>query len=1066
MRKLKLLLTMLVLLVGGVSSANAETDYTSSITNPNFSTNADGWTITGNAQLFNGKGFDGDKFMELTNWGSSWDATISQTVTELPNGYYKVKAAGQMSGVSDCWMKLVANGAENYFSRNGDTKGNILADGTETTIGGEGVQAGWRYSSVIAKVTDGTLVISCVGHSDVKERWANFDHVTLTYLGESIAAGTDVSDFINNWDFWGCFNNAFNGWTIETTGGNTWVHGDTAVEFWNNNLSQTFDYHQTVTNLPKGKYLISASMWNTQGTPNGNTGVYGTNSEDFTVFAGVTDDCDDNNLHTYTTDGIVVKDGTLRIGVKNNGERSSNWFGVDWIKLTYQDPFISAIATEIPAATATALTAGKWYKFTAASTGDHSFDATAIANISCTSTDQLLSEATGTAATATMALTGGTTYYIKSSSAQSLTITPQSFTYTVGDGTPSVADNKYTQSKTFTLTFADAATDDPAGTFQILDATKITVNSVQATASLTDKVLTITLAEALTASTDYAISVAAGAMGYNTDNVNTAINLTVKTPAVFDGHFYIKKNGADLFFSRGGDENKQTVLDQFGVPVKITTDESNVSRVKFIDTGLLLGASGSSTMYWTDKGTGTPAQIDWTITKSGDKYKFYLLGMDDAKKGMNIHTNGTEPKSDAEANACDWELELPAAHPAKLQAVKDAQAAAVATAMGIDGVTTQAGMKTYLEDNYVETAIAITGTGGTNKEAWQQSAPIVDPFEYVVFAEETVNGLIPGLYRLRVHAFERIAGGQTVYDAGGAAGLAYVYATSNGVTEKVKLASLFDVQSDTPWKSGNDLQFGGKYYANGQDGAQAAFNAGKYANDVYVKVVDEGSGTGSIKFGIKQPNAYYSGSSVHNNSQWICYNNFSLTHFINSTKVTVTDAGYATYVSSLPLDYTSTDIKAYTAKADAGKVVLTQINKVPANTPVILYKEGGATEDIPVATSTDTPAASDLVAGTGAAVATADGDYTNYILNNGSNGIGFYLANGQTVAANRAYLHVPNSEKGSESRMTIVFDDQATGIADLKAAAKGDAIYNLNGQRIEKATKGIYIIGGKKMMKK
>ena len=50
--------------------------------------------------------------------------------------------------------------------------------------------------------------------------------------------------------------------------------------------------------------------------------------------------------------------------------------------------------------------------------------------------------------------------------------------------------------------------------------------------------------------------------------------------------------------------------------------------------------------------------------------------------------------------------------------------------------------------------------------------------------------------------------------------------------------------------------------------------------------------------------------------------------------------------------------------------------------------------------------------------------------------------------------------------MTIVFDDQATGIADLKAAAKGDAIYNLNGQRIEKATKGIYIIGGKKMMKK
>ena len=447
----------------------------------------------------------------------------------------------------------------------------------------------------------------------------------------------------------------------------------------------------------------------------------------------------------------------------------------------------------------------------------------------------------------------------------------------MGDGTPSVADGKYTQNKTFTLTFADYATDDPDGTFQILDASKITVNSVAATTSLTDNVLTITLADALTTSTDYAISIAAGAVGYKADAANTAIALTVHTPTVFDGHYYIKKDGADLFFSRGGSENKQTVLDEFGVPVKITTDESNVSRVKFVDTGLLLGASGSSYMYWTDKGDGTPSTVNWTIAKSGDKFKFYLMGMADDKKGMNI--DGSAPKSDTEANACDWELELPAAHKVKMQAIKDAQAAAVATAMGITGVSTQAQMAAKLAADYGTTNIAITGTGGTNKEAYQQTAPITDPFEKVIFDEETVNGLAPGLYRLRVYGFERIAGGQAVYDAGGAAGLAYVYATSNSVTEKVKLASLFDVQSDTQWQSGNDLQFGGKYYANSQTGAQAAFNAGNYANDVYVQVVDEGEGTGSIKFGIKQPNAYYSGDAEHNNSQWICYNNFSLTLF-------------------------------------------------------------------------------------------------------------------------------------------------------------------------------------------
>lgn len=195
---------------------------------------------------------------------------------------------------------------------------------------------------------------------------------------------------------------------------------------------------------------------------------------------------------------------------------------------------------------------------------------------------------------------------------------------------------------------------------------------------------------------------------------------------------------------------------------------------------------------------------------------------------------------------------------------------------------------------------------------------------------------------------------------------------------------------------------------------------------------------------------------------WLAFRDVNIEESASSESVTVTADGYATYVSSLPLDYTSTEIKAYTAKVDAGKVVLTPINKVPAATPVVLYKEGGATEDIPVATTTDTPAASDLVAGTGAAVATDGGTgYTNYILNNVS-GIGFYLAAGQTVAKNRAYLHVATG--GGAPALAIVFDNEATGINNLKVAANGDAIYNLNGQRVEKAQKGLYIIGGKKVV--
>lgn len=1046
MRKLQLLLTMLVLFAGGANFVNAETDYTSSITNPNFSADTNGWTITGEARSYNGTGFDGDRFVELTNWGSSWDATISQTVTELPNGYYRVKAAGQMSGVADCWMKLVANGAENYFSRNGDTKGNILADGTETTIG-EGV-AGWRYSSVIARVTDGSLTISCVGHSDSKERWANFDHVTLSYLGESISAGTDVTDFINNWDFWGCFNDAFNGWTIETSGGNTWVHGDTAVEFWNSNLEATFDYHQTVTNLPKGKYQISASMWNTQGTPNGNSGVYGTNSEDVTVFAGVTDDCGDNNLHTYSTSEIIVKDGTLRIGVKNNGERTTSWFGVDWIKLQFKEPYISAIATEIPTATATALTADKWYKFTAVSSGDHSFAATTIADITCTSTDQLLSEATGTAATATMALTEGTTYYIKSSSAQSLTITPQSFSYTVGDGTPNVADNKYTQAKTYTLTFESASTDDPEGTFQILDATKIKVNGVQATATLTDKVLTITLAENLTAATDYAISLAAGALGYNADNANTAMNLTVKTPAVFDGVYYMYNTDTKNYISRAGDYNTQAVMDNYGLAFNVSTDTENNTKLQYFDSELWLGDDGSC------YGDCTSTRIrTYNITKVAEGYKFLNTNNSKYLAVNNGHTVGDAVEGgNLQGTSNVWNLESTSAHVANYTTNANKQATDVATAASLAGITTKAALDTELETNYIAIPVTVTGAKDEKYEVYPGNSKDSGP---VAYHSETVN-LTPGLYKLSVDAFQRATTNEKVFAADGARGLICLYAGA----VKTQIKSVSEYGSNSQYAS-TDYAYNGKYYPNREATGYQALETGNYKNEVYFYVAE----TSDVEIGIQ--NASRPGNNC---GTWSIYNNWTLTRYISAStteSVTVTPAGYATYVSTLPLDYTSTEIKAYTAKANTGKIVLTQINKVPANTPVVLYKEGGATEDIPVATTTDTPTASDLVAGTGAAVATEEGDYTNYILNVGTNGIGFYLANSQTVAANRAYMHVSNSETGSMSRMAIVFDNQTTGIANLKAAADGDdAIYNLNGQRIEKATKGVYIIDGKKIIMK
>ena len=99
-----------------------------------------------------------------------------------------------------------------------------------------------------------------------------------------------------------------------------------------------------------------------------------------------------------------------------------------------------------------------------------------------------------------------------------------------------------------------------------------------------------------------------------------------------------------------------------------------------------------------------------------------------------------------------------------------------------------------------------------------------------------------------------------------------------------------------------------------------------------------------------------------------------------------------------------------------------------------------------------------------------DGEYTNYILANGNNGIGFYaVKDGSTLVAGKAYLQLPTaslSAAAKERGISFVFEDgnaptniEAIGLSHTE---KG-AYYNLNGQRIEHPTKGLYIKDGKKI---
>ena len=83
-----------------------------------------------------------------------------------------------------------------------------------------------------------------------------------------------------------------------------------------------------------------------------------------------------------------------------------------------------------------------------------------------------------------------------------------------------------------------------------------------------------------------------------------------------------------------------------------------------------------------------------------------------------------------------------------------------------------------------------------------------------------------------------------------------------------------------------------------------------------------------------------------------------------------------------------------------------------------------------------------------------------YVLNKGTNGVGFYkLASGGTIAANKAYLQTT-----SNAREFFGFGE-TTGI---KAIENGqltidNEVYDLQGRRVVNPTKGLYIVNGKKV---
>lgn len=189
-------------------------------------------------------------------------------------------------------------------------------------------------------------------------------------------------------------------------------------------------------------------------------------------------------------------------------------------------------------------------------------------------------------------------------------------------------------------------------------------------------------------------------------------------------------------------------------------------------------------------------------------------------------------------------------------------------------------------------------------------------------------------------------------------------------------------------------------------------------------------------------------------SQWTVEDVTSFEVSLNA----VNGKSYATFCA--PFGVTVANAKANTLVMDASKkfAKFNEIAEVPANTGVLLVNETGAT----TATVTINDAAAATVAnnalvGTLAPHAKEAGDL---FLGNNEGVVGFYDWAGTSLAANRAYIP---AAKAAGLR-ALLFDNTTTGVNAATLNNASQKVFDLQGRRVEKAQKGLYIVNGKKVV--
>lgn len=151
--------------------------------------------------------------------------------------------------------------------------------------------------------------------------------------------------------------------------------------------------------------------------------------------------------------------------------------------------------------------------------------------------------------------------------------------------------------------------------------------------------------------------------------------------------------------------------------------------------------------------------------------------------------------------------------------------------------------------------------------------------------------------------------------------------------------------------------------------------------------------------------------------------------------------------------------------------VLTRVDELAGGEPYLLHtsQPGSYALELLTPYTTDeleAPEGNLLMKSNRQTAGTKEGS-TVYVLANKSKGVGFYRWTGDELGAGRVYLPVGAAVAGAHEYCGFSVDDETNGIQSIDdTKTNAGTFYDLQGRQVDKPTKGIYIINGKKVIVK